>query len=241
MDDGPSATADALALLRALLEDGSTTAVCTPHVRDVVIGEIPERVAALATAARAAGVDIELVASGELAAEDVGDLSDRDLGVLSLGPSDAPWVLLECPLGGGDRSPLARAADELRARGRDVVLAHPERSPGLFADGGAALSRELDHGAVLQVNAPSLLGRHGPEARTRAIELITSEAIPIVLASDAHSAVRRPPLLRAARRWLLDHELPEGRFASLTMTGASRLLAAGTPGVYRRDASGRPA
>jgi hypothetical protein len=52
-------------------------------------------------------------------------------------------------------------------------------------------------GAVLQLNASSLTGCHGGEARRRGLALARS-GLPFVLASDAHSPARPPQLTPAA-------------------------------------------
>ena len=52
---------------------------------------------------------------------------------------------------------------------------------------------------MLQVNASSLLGRHGRMTRRLALELLR-EFPACVVASDAHDALYRPPRLAAAAR-----------------------------------------
>ena len=44
-----------------------------------------------------------------------------------------PWLLLECPLSPG-APPMDAAVADLRTRGFEVLLAHPERSPGFMRD-----------------------------------------------------------------------------------------------------------
>ena len=55
----------------------------------------------------------------------------------------------------------------------------------------------MSRGAVLQLNASSLTGGHGAEARRIAISLARS-GMPFLLASDAHSPARAPQLTPAA-------------------------------------------
>jgi len=80
-------------------------------------------------------------------------------------------------------------------------------------------------GAVLQINASSLLGRHGMRATAMALKLVSS-GLPFVLASDAHR-LARPPLLSdgalALERAGVDAETI--RFA--VETGPERLLTEG--------------
>ena len=89
------------------------------------------------------------------------------------------------------------ATGELRDRGFGVVIAHPERSADAALDGSAGLRRELAAGSLAQVNAQSITGAHGADARRAALELI-AEGLVSVVASDAHGPTR-PPLLSEVR------------------------------------------
>jgi tyrosine-protein phosphatase YwqE len=74
-----------------------------------------------------------------------------------------------------------------------VVVAHPERARDSAA---ATLRYELERGSVLQVNAWSLVGRHGPEAYERAHEMLRTGSVGLI-ASDAHGGRRQPALTLA--------------------------------------------
>jgi tyrosine-protein phosphatase YwqE len=71
------------------------------------------------------------------------------------------------------------------------------------------IEHELSAGAMVQLNAWSLLGHHGAEAADLAAEFIQRDD-PFVLASDAHGP-RRPPSLRRGLEELasLGHPRPE--------------------------------
>jgi len=100
-------------------------------------------------------------------------------------------VLLEAPLF-LEAPGLLAAAAELRARGYDLLIGHPERCPSLMADGGG-LEELLEDGARLQINGSSLTGRHGDEARRWALQL-AGDGRAAVIASDAHRPTRGPVL-----------------------------------------------
>jgi tyrosine-protein phosphatase YwqE len=55
------------------------------------------------------------------------------------------------------------------------------------------LRYELERGSLLQVNAWSLVGRHGPEAFEKAHEMLRSGKVGLI-ASDAHGGRRQPAL-----------------------------------------------
>jgi protein-tyrosine phosphatase len=204
VDDGPADDREAIELARLAVEDGTGRVVVTPHVRLADVEAVARLTERLQAVLREAGVELELQAGGELAADDVGSLDQTQLGRLAQGPAGGRWLLLEAPLFGGTRD-LDSAAAELRDRGFGVLIGHPERS---HATSDSVIRRQVAHGAVLQLNASSLTGAHGGEARRRAIALARS-GLPFLLASDAHSPAR-PPALTPAAATLLAVGVDEG-------------------------------
>ncbi len=196
VDDGPQDMDEALELARMALADGTTTVVATPHVRDMDVDTVPERVAQLRDALRAASVPLEVLGGAEVAWDDLSTLSDRQLELVSQGPPGRRWVLYETPLFPGADEAFRAGGEELRARGYAALVGHPERSPHLWEDGVPHLGGALDGSAPLQINASSLLGRHGREARRLALDLARAERS-AVLASDAHRRTRGPSLTAA--------------------------------------------
>ena len=224
VDDGPEGLDDALHLARAAVADGSRAVVTTPHVRDDCVADVlalPEMVRELRAEFVRQRIDLELHVGGELDHRMVGRLNHRELETIAQGPPTARWLLLEVPFEGVDED-FHAAADELRARGFGILLAHPERSADAIVYGSRGLRRELDRGALAQLTAASLLGDHGREARASARALL-AEGMIALIASDAHGPTR-PPLLSEARRVLADEPL-----ATLLISAAPRrLLARGT-------------
>jgi tyrosine-protein phosphatase YwqE len=94
----------------------------------VVLAELPARREELTAALKAAGCSTRVLAGGEVAANMLGVLDDRDLEAVSLGGAGR-WILLE-PLAGPLDDRLDDAVDKLHARGFRALIAHPERHPG---------------------------------------------------------------------------------------------------------------
>ena len=228
LDDGPATMDESVELARAAVSDGSATVVTTPHVRfDHLTGveQLPDRVRELRERLSKEGVDLSLRCGGELGHDMVGRLEQRELDTIAQGPLGARWLLLESPFAGIGPDVHA-AADELRARGFGVVLAHPERSSGIGKDeGNQALRRELKRGSALQVNAWSLAGEHGPEAQRVAIDLVLAGRA-TALASDAHGGWRMPALTLGAAR-AIKAGLGETAARRLTVDNPARLLRRG--------------
>lgn len=201
VDDGPEDLGDALELARQAVADGTGVVTTTPHVRDAVLAEIPGRVAELRAALRDARIPLDVLAGAEVAFDDVAGMTDAELHAVAQGPAGGRWVLLEAPLWSDDVAAFTGAVDEVAARGLGVLLGHPERCAALRAE-PATLDGLLAGGCRAQVNASSVLGRHGDEARAHALGLVRSGRAHVV-ASDAHrpsrGAMLTPALAELAR------------------------------------------
>jgi protein-tyrosine phosphatase len=228
VDDGPSDLAESLDLARAALADGTRTVVATPHVRPDLgltdAREIRERVAELRASLAAARLELDVRCGGELGHGMVGRMGQSELELLAQGPAGGRWLLLETPFQGVGED-FHAAAGELRRRGFGVLIAHPERSADAALDTAAGLRRELEAGSLAQVNAMSLTGGHGDEARAAAWRLMSGGLVRVV-ASDAHGPTR-PPALRLARRALVEGGVPPHTARTVTWTEPRRLLTHG--------------
>src|SRR3954470_21260915 len=210
VDDGAPDEAAALRHAALMVGPGVVAATVTPHVGSpyfpVEPATIPARTAALQRLLDVEGIALRLHAGGELHPAAGADLTARELDGIAHGPRGARWVLAEVPFAGVDAA-FADALATIRGRGFGVVIAHPERAAGLL-DGGLGLLRPALHaGAVLQVNACSLLGRQGPEARDGARRLVRA-GMAYIIASDGHPGSR-------------DHTLRDGEAPAIA-AGASR-------------------
>jgi protein-tyrosine phosphatase len=156
----------------------------------------------------------------------VGRLSQLELETIAQGPAGARWLLVETPFEGANETFHAATA-ELRDRGFSVVVAHPERGADAALDGARGLRGELRLGAVAQINAQSLDGRHGEDAE-RAGHSLLAEGLPAVIASDAHGPTR-PPSLNAAAAELRRRGTAAPVARHLTESGPRALLYRGLP------------
>jgi protein-tyrosine phosphatase len=209
LDDGPASLCESLMLCRALANDDIGTVVATPHqlgcfetctdarrIRHLVQrlnGELLDR-----------GIDLRVLPGAEvrlderldalLAGGEILTLADRGRHLLLELPDD---VFI-------DIEPLVT---QLRARGVDIVIAHPERSAPLLGR-PEALRRWLDRGVALQVTAASLTGGFGPESASAAWTLMAQGLVGIV-ATDAHDRGAGGPRMTEAFEMISDHFSPE--------------------------------
>jgi protein-tyrosine phosphatase len=195
VDDGPSSMDESVALAAAAVADGTSVVVATPHVRGgflTDVSELPDRVRELEDRLAREKIGLAVRRGAELGHDMVGRLSQAELDSVAHGPPGGRWLLVETPfVGPGDE--FTAATDELRDRGFGVVVAHPERARDAA---GSTLRHELSVGSVLQVNAWSLVGRHGPEAFEQAHSLLRAGSVGLI-ASDAHGGRRQPALTLA--------------------------------------------
>ncbi|MBI4898119.1 MAG: hypothetical protein HY827_07105 [Actinobacteria bacterium] len=206
IDDGPADVAATAALADALVADGISAAVATPHVNaryrntSATIERAADSVAELL---RDRG--LELKTGAEVSLDRFADLGDDELVALSLGGAGR-HLLVECPHAAWPLDFELHVA-RLALLKLTAVIAHPERCAGVQHD-AAPLRRLVQRGALVQVVAGSLTGDAGSGARKTARALIASGDAHII-ASDAHGVLRRSPKMSEARALLKDDELAQ--------------------------------
>jgi protein-tyrosine phosphatase len=222
VDDGPSTLEESLLYARAVVAAGTGTIVATPHVEQVDVRELPDRVHEVRSALAVEGIDLRVEVGGELKPESVGELDDEELEIIAHGPPGARWVLYEVPFKGVDDA-FVEGAEELRRRGFAVLLAHPERSRQILAEGLVRLDAELA-GAPMAANVGPLLGVEGQERHTAAMRLLEQRR-PAVIATDAHPP--RRPYVQEEARGLAARGTDAAYAGALVTTNPARLLAEG--------------
>lgn len=201
VDDGSRSLDESIRHLRALRAEGVTELATSSHLsgRLVYDGGLRERLSRLEAAfeslcAACAGRDDvpRLRFSQEILTPTV-DTARQVFATPGVGLRDTSYALCEFGFDPeGDPTDVVRAVLDA---GRRIVVAHPER----YRRNG--LPFPIEAGALLQVNARSLLGDHGPGARELAWHLV-EDGLADLLASD-HHADYRPVSLRAAIHALL--------------------------------------
>jgi protein-tyrosine phosphatase len=197
VDDGPATRVESLELCRALVQDGIGTVIASPHQLGRYDGRnsgksIRDAVDALGTALAERNIPLRLLPGAEVRIDERIPRLIRSGEVLTL--ADQSFLLLELiPENYIDPLPLIRwlAKEEIK-----VVIAHPERYRAATRNPDI-VRMWVEHGAVLQVNAGSLLGEFGKDAELCAWALM-SRPLPLVVATDAHDMKTRPPRLSRA-------------------------------------------
>jgi protein-tyrosine phosphatase len=204
-DDGVGSVEEGLALCRSAAQHGTVVLFATPHVWPYFTlseereAEIRETYGKMRPRA---GLDLRL--GFELTP--ARPLLDEDPNRYVLEGTDC--VLMEVPFAGPADLVFA-LGDHIEAAGMHPVIAHPERTEAVLADPGIA-DELAARGWTLQVNATSLLGRHGPEPEELGWSLL-DQGVAGIVASDGHRATRPAHLDEAyvlAERRLGESALP---------------------------------
>jgi len=223
VDDGAADLAESLAMARLAVEHGTTVLFATPHVSDrpelARVGQIAGLVAELQAALAREEIPLCIEPGAEVyPLENL--LAEVDKGLpLTLGQRGR-YLLLDSPFGSLPMG-LSQTVFLLQTRGITPILAHPERVMPIQQN-PQVLEEMVQRGVLLQINATSVLGRHGETAQETAFLLLRQRWVHF-LASDAHSIRGRRPTLDAAAQELRA-QFGDEVTTSLTLHNGERLL-----------------
>lgn len=198
-DDGAKSVSEALTLIQMARSDGTGVLVLTPHHRGAYKQNSSESVQqAFHQLRRIAGSrfpDVQLCLGSEIFYEHgVGELLEAGHARTI---NRSRYVLLEFSET-ALRSQVLTGISEMLRYGHTPIIAHIERC-GIFRRVPELVDEILEMGALIQMNAGSIMGRQGWGIRRFCHRLLKTGKVHFV-ASDAHDPTRRPPLLRACFR-----------------------------------------
>lgn len=195
IDDGAASLDVSLAMAQMWLDDGVTVVAATPHILPGLYPNsgagIRQAVEALQVALALKGLPLQVVAGADnhIVPGFVDGLRSGHLLPLA----GSRYVLVEpphhvCP------PRIDQFFFDVQVAGYVPVLTHPERLS--WIEGNYEVMQNLARkGVWMQITAGSLIGAFGRQPRYWA-ERMLDEGLVHILASDAHGADRRPPLLR---------------------------------------------
>jgi protein-tyrosine phosphatase len=221
LDDGPRTVRDALQLAQMMVADGITSVLCTPHYSR----QFPTHHAAaleshelLRGELAAAGISLETAVAAEVGPGYAVSAPIEELELRSVGRR---FVVVEV-LPDSAVVLFSTVVERLASRGLVPVFAHPERSRAVHRD-LSAVDEARRAGALIQVLAPSVLGRWGADVASAALDLLDLGLVDL-LASDAHGAKRRRVHLGEAAE-LVERRLGSTVVQELTEHAPRRVLA----------------
>lgn len=204
VDDGAETLSDALEMAYLAVSCGVTDLVATSHVRGSEegleeIGVLPRQFLSLKEAVARENIPLKLHLGAEiLCTGETAELA-RQGKLPTIGETNyvlcefyfnAPWNYMEDIL------------DTIVQSGYLPIIAHPERYDALRED-----RRRILHwfraGYVLQVNKGSLFGAFGSRVQSTALWMLDTGLLHLI-ASDAHSPIRRTTDLTRLKEFLSD-------------------------------------
>lgn len=198
VDDGPAAMSDAIDLCRALVTDGASTVIATPHQLGRFndcnhSGQVRQAVAALNEELKNNDIDLSVVPGGDVRVDErISSLLEKD-EILTLADG-GKYILLELPHRSFiDIEPLLI---ELDALGIQSIISHPERHLELSRR-PEILLKWLKRSAHAQITTSSLLGKFGSRVQKSAWQLLSS-GVASIMATDSHNLTDRRPCMSAA-------------------------------------------
>jgi protein-tyrosine phosphatase len=190
-DDGAATLDEGRALVVEAARRGTAVLFSTPHIWPhlLLTPEREEQIhAGLAELRRRPRLDLRL--GYELTPSPL--LLREDPRRYALEGTDC--VLVEVPFTGSTEM-LVKVAKHIEREGLRPVIAHPERTHAVAREPKVAVGF-AERGWLLQVNATSMIGHHGPAIERLAWQLLDRDVVSVV-ASDGHSWTR-PADLRGA-------------------------------------------
>jgi protein-tyrosine phosphatase len=210
IDDGAVDLDTALDMARIAVADGITLTACTPHIYPGLYENEAEGIRRAVGAFRHqvtdAGIPLELTYGADI--QLVPELVER----LKCGAfptlHGTRYFLFEPPHHTVPARFIESVFDAV-ASGYVPVITHPERLTWLDDAHYGWFVQAAQQGAWLQVTAGALTGRFSKRAKYWG-ERMLDDGIVHILATDAHAADRRPPLLaegrKIAAKWLGEEE-----------------------------------
>jgi len=197
IDDGAKTPEESLKMAGIALRDGIHTIVATPHTLGIHsnnIRSVEKSIAGLAGAFSINGINIKLIPGADvpLSAGLMDKIKGGEAGTIN---NNMKYILLELP----SYTVPPRVKDlifDLKMNGITPVITHPERNLMIQQNAGIVYDLVI-MGALCQITAMSITGDFGEIPRKSAAILLERRLVHVI-ASDAHSADYRPPLLSKA-------------------------------------------
>lgn len=170
------------------IKDGISHIVATPHIKGEVHSPqlLQQRVADFNAVLTKRGYPIKILTGADVSAM----LPPQAVARYTINGSN--YFLLEFP-----HSHLPQNANqmvfEMLLAGLRPIITHPERNPSIMRNPERLFSL-VDAGCLVQITAGSLVGDFGMDSKDCAVYLLKMGQVHF-LASDAHSATHRRPVL----------------------------------------------
>jgi len=198
MDDGPKTEEQAFSMCKIAAGDGIKTIVATPHTGNGVYlndaKDVLRGVKKLNKLLKEKGLNLTIFPGHDahIQPELIEDIKQGKVLTINNGKK---YVLLELPAKSVP-SYVEECITKLKSNGITGIISHPERNYQIQQN-LHIIEKLIQAGALLQITAMSLTGGFAAPAQKIAIRLLKQRLVHII-ASDAHSEDKRPPILSLA-------------------------------------------
>jgi protein-tyrosine phosphatase len=200
IDDGAQSYGEALALVKMAWEDGTRVLFLTPHYRAIykpTPEKLQEAFCAFRDALKNEDVKMKLVLGSEV--RYLSEFPKQVQKGLLTPMASSRYMLLEFPTTVFRPNVIAGIRDCVDS-GYIPILAHAERYD-IFRLDPTLTDEVLQMGALIQLNADSVMGKWGFSVKRYCHRLILAKKAHFI-ASDAHDKKMRPPKLSACYRYV---------------------------------------
>ena len=202
LDDGPQSLEESIEMCKIAAEDGIATIVATPHFRPGTYEgtDISEHIQRLQREIARQGIRICILPGYDISVTpELPAYLRRDTSLFI--NRNGKYFLCEMP---HETIPAMwdRFLLSVKQFGMTPIITHPERNRGFLRHPDALFPFVLG-GGLIQITAMSVTGEFGPEAQEYCGFLLHRNLVHII-ATDAHSAEKRRPILSEAMRVAAD-------------------------------------
>lgn len=202
VDDGSESLEESIAMAKIAESEGITKIVNTSHCHfDFKYkkgNELKLELEKFNQALKEENINIEVLLGNELYY--TSDLIERfdELDFFSM--NNSKYILMEFSPINFPKN-IEDVIYEIKIRGYIPIIAHAERYKQVQEDVNIVLDC-IKEGALIQVNASSILGKNGEKAEDTSKKLLDNNMVHFV-ATDAHSSNRRRPLIKDSYNYIL--------------------------------------
>lgn len=202
VDDGSESLEESIAMAKIAESEGITKIVNTSHCHfDFKYkkgNELKLELEKFNQALKEENINIEVLLGNELYY--TSDLIERfdELDFFSM--NNSKYILMEFSPINFPKN-IEDVIYEIKIRGYIPIIAHAERYKQVQEDVNIVLDC-IKEGALIQVNASSILGKNGEKTEDTSKKLLDNNMVHFV-ATDAHSSNRRRPLIKNSYNYIL--------------------------------------
>ncbi|WP_019414622.1 tyrosine-protein phosphatase [Paenisporosarcina sp. TG20] len=221
VDDGPNTREESIELLEQAVSEGITNIIATSHAFHpqfhTSFNDINIQVKELNDECIKRGIPITIFPGQEIR---VSDQTTRDImSGEALGLANSKYVLIELPSQGIPTFTI-QIIQQLLNQNKIPIIAHPERNRSIV-EKPSRLAKLIQHGALAQVTAGSLVGHFGKTIQRTAVQLVAANLVQ-VYGSDVHNMSTRPSLFNKGLEYLDKLKMSES--ADILLENNARII-----------------